>query len=155
MRAILNPEKIINQKTMFLSWGFGSHPENHFSVCEIDKVIYYHKFKPSELDCFWNDFVQTREYCYKDGNMSIEETEWKPEKLKKVLQCDPANWHIQKLKPPILTGPRIGKCGPTYGNAGCPTKPYLKDDNDTVLTPCCKNGICSDEPGLYYRNLAF
>ena len=126
---------------MFLSWGYGSHPEKHFSVCDIDKVIYYHKFMPMELGCFWDGFVQSRELCYKDGNLTEEETE----QLYKALQCDPANWHMSHLSPPILEGPETGHCGPTYANAGCSATSYKLSNGTEVFTPCCRNGKCQHE----------
>jgi len=44
----------------FHSWGFKLHREKKFDVCEIDKVIYYHKFMPEEMNCFWPKFMKNR-----------------------------------------------------------------------------------------------
>ena len=46
--------------TRFHSWGFKPYYEKQFDVCEIDKVIYFHKFMPKEMSCFWPKFLKSR-----------------------------------------------------------------------------------------------
>jgi hypothetical protein len=57
-RAGLENNIIKHEK--FKSWGFRPFDEKKFNVCEIDKIIYFHKFSPDEIDCFWPKFMENR-----------------------------------------------------------------------------------------------
>ena len=51
----------IYQDKRFLSWGFKPFNERRFDVCRINEIIYYHKFTPREMDCFWPKFIKFKE----------------------------------------------------------------------------------------------
>ena len=102
---------------------------------------------PEDLDCFWTGFLENREYCYEK-----QFSEEKEANIAKILTCDPANWHLGKLNPPILQGPNIGKCGPTYANAACSPVNYTKN-GESVFTPCCRNAKCQISSGFPQKKL--
>jgi len=63
--------KNIYRDERFKSWGFKPFDERRFDVCRINEVIYYHKFVPKELDCFWPKFIAHREQ-ENDFNIFLE-----------------------------------------------------------------------------------
>ena len=62
----------IKRDLKFLSWGYRSERKK-YNVCEIDKIVYFHKFTNTQLDCFWNSFIQYRDLCQLDRNKTDEE----------------------------------------------------------------------------------
>ena len=151
-------EKNIFRDERFKSWGFKPFEERRFDVCKIEEIVYYHKFTPNEMNCFWPKFITNRERC-KEPGYKYEET---------FPLCDPKDWHKNhQVQPPILDGDNYHHCGPDYGNAGCSVKPtdwVIRQPNNG---PCCSSnsycGITKDhcncagcvdfrkvEKGLYY-----
>ena len=139
----------------FRSWGFRSL-ERKFDVCEIDEVVYFHKFTNVELDCFWSHFAEHRQLC------SIPEANRTADQLEKTrpLFCEfakeiqeifriitvnsgsPALWYRFNSTDPILEGPNRGRCGKDFNKATCPVDPQTWPKSDL-----------GKEIGLGIRNL--
>ena len=60
----------------------------------INKVIYFHKFLPSQMECFWPKFLKYRDNC---ADPKYEYKDVPP-------LCDPSMWYLEKMTDPILSG---------------------------------------------------
>lgn len=72
----------IERNNNFHSWGFVSHIRDKFDICEIDKIVYFHKYTASDLNCFWKEFISHRHIC-SNGTISAKNNDIK----KKALLC--------------------------------------------------------------------
>jgi len=128
-------EDNIYMDTRFKSWGFKPFDDQRFDVCKIRDVIYYHKFLPKEINCFWPKYIEHVGKC-SDPSFKYEED---------FPLCNPRNWYKNhQVQPPKLNDTEdYHHCGPDWDNAGCSTTP----SDWTVRTPnngpCCSpNGYC-------------
>jgi len=123
----------------FHSWGFKTHKENKFDVCEIDKLIYFHKFLPNEMNCFWPKFINNRQLCA-DPNYKYEE---------EGELCDRHSWYKSRhLSVPNLANNEIyHRCGPDFNNSVCSVKEADWNIRKPPNGPCCSaNGFCGSTP---------
>ena len=56
----------------FHSWGFPENAREVFDICAINGIVYFHKYLPKALNCFWETFATHRKMCSKD-RLSPEE----------------------------------------------------------------------------------
>ena len=73
----------IERVSSFLSWGFRS-AKKKFGICDIDNVVYFHKFTDTEISCFWGPFIKHRHLC---SNNQENRTEEDQVKLTEALIC--------------------------------------------------------------------
>ena len=69
-------EKNIHADPRFKSWGFGKNKHDKYDICKINDVIYFHKFLPNKLECFWPRFASYHAQCssseVKNGDLQIK-----------------------------------------------------------------------------------
>ena len=68
--------------------------EKYNLASRINKIIYFHKFYPQELGCFWPKFLKYREKCAEPGY----------EYFDSPPLCDPSMWYRERMTDPILSG---------------------------------------------------
>lgn len=56
-------ENNVHNHAGFHSWGFGNHPHDKYDICKINEVVYFHKFLPNNLECFWPRFAAYHSMC--------------------------------------------------------------------------------------------
>ena len=71
----------------------------------INKVIYFHKFLPSQMECFWPKFLKYRDNC---ADPKYEYKDVPP-------LCDPSMWYLEKMTDPILSGKNYHRCVSDFG----------------------------------------
>jgi len=66
---------IHSKNAIFRSWGFGD-THDQYDICKINDVIYFHKFLPNKLECFWPRFAAYHSQCssshFKNGELLIK-----------------------------------------------------------------------------------
>jgi len=50
----------------FHSWGFPENKREVFDICAINGIVYFHKYLPKALNCFWETFATHRKMCSKN-----------------------------------------------------------------------------------------
>jgi len=114
----------------FESWGFRDNQHDKWNVCRINSIIYFHKFHPAEIACFWPKFLAYRDKCDEHG---YEYHDSPP-------LCDPSMWYRERMTDPILSGKNYHRCGPNFGYARC----SVIESDWTVKKPhngpCCSAG---------------
>lgn len=125
--------------TRFHSWGFKPYYEKQFDVCEIDKVIYFHKFMPKEMNCFWPKFLKSRQFCADPDYKYEEDGEL----------CDRNLWYKSKnLSAPNLEENKLyHRCGPDFNNSVCSVNQADWRIRKPWNGPCCSpGGYCGTTP---------
>lgn len=114
----------------------------------INSIIYFHKFHPAELGCFWPKFLRFRDKCAEHG---YEYHDSPP-------LCDPSMWYRERMADPILSGknyhryksafnplrlplmPLFQRCGPNFGYARCSVIEKDWKVRNPNNGPCCSAG---------------